>query len=220
MLWAGPAWAGKPSLRVSTTPSVGTAAHVHPKAAIVGQARGRFKLTNAGPGDRAGFDLAAGIRGRPHPVVTVGLAYRYGFGHFPIEGPGDREHRASPGMVLATQGARFIVSNNARLDLRAVRFPGAGWAFAMRPRDALRFTAVFHPWMQLSGETELLLQPRDPIPRMLQIRAGIALHGEVPLTREAPEGRRKPPCSWGRRKPANDPCLGSLKRSKIKTGWW
>ncbi len=196
LLWSGPVWAASPRVRISTTPSIGAVATVHPMVSLSGQAQGRFLLTRAGPGDRHGFALSSGLHVRPHPVVAISLQYLYGYGVYPVEGAADREHRVSPGVQLSSRGARFIVSNTARLDLRTLRVPGTAWGFALRPRDALRLTGVFAPWMKLSAETELLLQPRDGLPHMLQIRAGLALHGEIALTRREREGRPPPALFW------------------------
>lgn len=196
LLWTGPVWAAPPRLRISATPSVGAVAAVHPMVGLSGQAQGRFQLTRAGPGDRAGFALSAGVHGRPHPVLTLSLHYLYGFGEYPVEGVADREHRVAPGLQVSSRGARFIVSNTARVDLRTLRIPGSGWGFALRPRDALRLTSVFAPWMKLSAETELLLQPRDGKRDMLQIRAGLAVHGEIALGRKQREGRPPPALFW------------------------
>jgi hypothetical protein len=195
LLWAGPVWAASPRVRVSTTPSVGAVATLHPIVGLQAQAQGRFLLTRSGPGDRLGFALSSGVHVRPHPILSVSLAYMYGFGEYPVEGVADREHRVTPGFQLSSQGSRFIVSNTTRVDLRTLHVKdGTGWGFAVRPRDALRLTTVFAPWMRLSAETEILLQPKDGMREMVQIRAGLALHGEIPLG--ASERRSPPALFW------------------------
>jgi hypothetical protein len=196
LLWAGPVWAASPKLRISTTPSAGAVATVHPMVGLAAQAQGRFLLTHAGPGDRLGFALSGGVHVRPHPVLAVSLGYLYGFGEYPVEGVADREHRVAPGLQVSSRGSRFIVSNTVRLDLRTLAIPGSGWTFAVRPRDALRLTSAFLPWLKLSAETELLLQPRDGRTNMLQIRAGLALHGEIALRREERKDRPPPALFW------------------------
>ena len=195
LLWAGPVWAASPHVRVSTTPSVGAVATLHPIVGLQAQAQGRFLLTRKGPGDRLGFALSSGVHVRPHPILSLSLAYMYGFGQYPVEGVADREHRVTPGLQLSSQGSRFIVSNVTRVDLRTLHVEdGTGWGFAARPRDALRLTTVFAPWMRLSAETEILFQPKDGMRDMMQVRAGLALHGEIPLG--ASERRSPPALFW------------------------
>lgn len=156
--------------------------------------RGRFIAAGPALGDRGGFAATVGPRVIVHEMINVGVGYSYGHGHFPLEGPGAREHTAHLSLDLNSRGEHFVVGNSLRLDLRTYRPHGGGWGFHARPRDAVRFTGVFKPWLKLSGTVEGLIQPSYGLVDMLQLRTGVALHGEIALTKE--RRKRNPALFW------------------------
>lgn len=201
MLGSVPARAAGKQLRTSARPNLGVVALVHPKVALVANAQGRFVLK--GPLGGQGFLLSGRVQGQIHPLVAVGIGYAYAQGAYPLDGDGSREHRVEPSLRLATQGRRFVVSNVLRLDLRTYKVDGLGYGFHVRPRDAVRFTGIIHPAFKISIENEVLLQADLGLVDMLQLRSGLALHGQVPLRAAAdadadaePETKRGPAMFW------------------------
>ena len=182
-------------VRTSVTPSAGSAVLVHPRVALTGEFRGRFVADGPRFGDRGGFAASVGPRVLVHEMITIGAAYRYAHGHFPLEGPGAREHTAALSLGLASRGERFVVGNSLQLDLRTYRPHDEGWGFHARPRDSVRFTGIFKPWLKLSGTIEALVQPTYGLVDMLQLRTGVALHGEIALTK-GERRKRKPALFW------------------------
>ncbi len=179
-------------LRTAVVPSAGTVVRLHPRVAAVGAVSLRWVAFDpTDQSDLVGTQLQGGLRLFVHPILGLGVDYAYGHGRFPIEGTYGREHRASVGVRTATPGKRFMVSDRLRVDLRGLRARG-NWHFRVRPRNELVATVIFREWMQTSVTAEGLLQPQDGWSQMLQVRAGLALHGQI-ATGERRDGQRPPP---------------------------
>lgn len=189
-LLSSSAWAAKPKVRTSAAPSLGVGVLLHPKVALRATGGPRFRLAGPSLGDKVGLSLSPGLHVFAHPVLGVSLHYRFASGEFPLDGPGRTEHSVIPGLRLGGGGERFVVANLARLELRNLWIDGVGRQFWLRPRDTLRLTAIVRRWFQTSLETEVLLSPREGMGRTLQLRSGLALHGEIPLGPPAERGKR------------------------------
>lgn len=193
MLISSSAWAAKPKVRTTVAPSVGAGVLLHPKVALRASGGPRVRVAGPSLGDRVGLSLSPGLHVFAHPVLGLSLSYRFTAGEFALDGPARREHTVIPGLRLGGGGERFVVSNVTRLELRNLWIDGYGHQFWLRPRDALRLTAIIRRWFQTSLETEVLLSPREKLGRTLQLRSGLAFHGEIPLGPPAEKGKRPTP---------------------------
>lgn len=195
LTWSPSVAAAPPTLRTSVAPTIGTGVLVHERIALEGQVQARVVAGPDSEADRAGVSARVGPRFFLTRALSFGLDYGYARGVFPYDGPGREEHLVSPGLRIgsSSEGRRFAVANRVRLDLRTYREPDEDWDFHLRPRDEVTVTAIFRPWMRLSALGEALVQPDLGRVDMLQVRAGLALHGRIDLGRDERGARNRPP---------------------------
>lgn len=179
---SAPAFA-KPGVRATMATQVGTTGQVHPRLAVTAGVGGQFLLKESPPNDRAGAFADVGVASSLHDIVTVTAGYHYGYGTFTWDSPGQQEHRGSVGLRVATRGRKVFFVNRTDLNLRGVELHGR-WRFAPRIHEEMRLTAAFHPAIGLSVFSEILMHVRDPWRDLVQLRPGLAVHGEIPLARK------------------------------------
>lgn len=196
-LWLLPlatARAAETRLRSDLVPSVGASVNLLPRLALQSHVEGRFVMSGprwAGP---ASLGLWVGPYLQIHPIVGVSAHYLFAEGVFPLEGAARREHTGQLALRLASVGERVLIGNTNAIDLRGLQLAD-GWAFHPRTRNEVRLTGVFFPWLKLSAISEILVSIRLPTADRLQLRTGLALHGEIrrATSEEADEARRRPP---------------------------
>jgi len=179
-------------------PNVGAVVQVIPRLSLGASLRTPVIVAHPGFSDRWSLLLRGGMQVQVNPIFSAFGHYLFAEGRFPFEGPGDREHTAGLGLRLGSRGERFVITNAISVDLRTYRENGK-WQFHVRPRDEVRLTGVFRPWLQLSALSEVLIQSSLGLVDMFQLRTGLALHGELTKARAqgAPQ-RKRPPigCFW------------------------
>lgn len=189
--------AAETRLRSSVVPSVGATVKVFAPLDLRVQVEGRFITSGPRWAHPASLGLRVGPYVQIHPILGLSAQYVFAEGIYPLEGPGRREHTGQVALRLASRGERFLVGNTLAADLRAY-VVDEDWGFHLRTRDEVRLTGVFFPWLKLSALSEVLVQTTLPADDRLQMRAGLALHGDVELTRrkdpdQASSPRRPPP---------------------------
>jgi hypothetical protein len=183
--------ASEPALRAAVVPGTAGDVAVHRRVVLGAAAQLRWVAADpTGQAQRVGAFLHGGAKFLLHPVITLDVGYGWGFGQFPLEGAADREHRGALGLRVASRGTRVRVSNRARLDLRGLRLAG-DWSLHPRPRNETALTFIAHRWAQFTLAFEALLQPTAGIVDMLQLRSGLAIHGDGPVGRQPRDRRRE-----------------------------
>lgn len=198
-LWLLPAaslQAAESQLRSAVVPSVGATVNVLPRLALRAHVEGRFITSGPRWAHPASLGLWVGTYAQVHPIVGLSAQYLFAEGVFPLEGPGRREHAGQVALRLSSRGERFLVGNTLALDLRGY-LVDERWSFHPRTRNEVRLTGVFFPWLKLSALSEVLVQSTFPEPDRLQLRTGIALHGDVQkVSANATSGRPPPTLFW------------------------
>ncbi|TPV96655.1 MAG: hypothetical protein B7733_03885 [Myxococcales bacterium FL481] len=199
-IWLGlpEAAGGQTVTRTSVVPSAGSAVGVGDRTMLSVRVEGRQVVADATDEDTGpGFAVASGVHLGLTSIVGLSLGYGYARGVFPVEGLARQEHDVVPTLSIGRHSGslgRLGISSRTKAELRILQTPALRWQTFVRPREELVVTLRVRPWLQASLVTEALLQPSHPIDRLVQLRAGPAFHGVVPLRRNA--AADAPRLSW------------------------
>lgn len=195
LVFVGARTASAAELRTSLTPSAGLGVALSPKWHLHGQAEGRFVVQGPTFGSPAAIAIQVGPQWQVHPILGLFARYVGAWGVYPLEGLHDREHTARIGLQLASQGSRFIIGNVTSVGLRSLRDDGT-WQFSARARTELRFTAIPHRYAKITLSSETLSPLDDRWARHLQMRIGLAVHGDHTFAKRTNSPRPPPAIYW------------------------